>query len=228
MRSVTPKERHAELSCRHCQWDEEYPLLVPNMADFSIDRISQDTKPISSFSLPIVAMEKEARPLLEEASKMHERLRCTLFHKIKCLCPASTHWGVVRSCPHCHTDFAVSIAPSPTQPGGRWFVFIAWKYLGNGPRNCYWESHANMTGSPLRYDELGSMYYGYEVASRTPKVSSDDYGRCQHLHTELFSGIKHSINSGGGGGTSNTADVPSYKSSHQFNCLMAKNTTIQP
>ncbi|KAK3348831.1 hypothetical protein B0T25DRAFT_632505 [Lasiosphaeria hispida] len=156
------------------------------MADFSIGRVSQDTEPISSFSPPIVAMKKETQPLLEEASKIHERLRCTLLHGIPCLCPASTHWGAVRSCPRCHTDFAVSIAPSPTRPGGRCFVFTTWKYLGNGTKNCYWKSHANETGAPLRAYNPGSMHYGYEVKDR---VGSDDYWQCTNIYTPtIFQG----------------------------------------
>ncbi|KAK3353934.1 hypothetical protein B0T25DRAFT_545684 [Lasiosphaeria hispida] len=155
--------RHADAICRHCRWDEEYPLLVPNMADFPIGQVSQDTEPISPFSLPIVAMKRETRPLLEEASRIHERLRCAPSHGVQCLCPASTHWGAVKSCPRCHTDFAVSIMLSPVQHEMRCFVFTTWKYLGSGSQNCYWRSHTDKIGLPLREHQPGSIYHGYEV-----------------------------------------------------------------
>ncbi|KAK3349180.1 hypothetical protein B0T25DRAFT_547392 [Lasiosphaeria hispida] len=158
---------HAESICQHCRWDQEYPFLVPHMADFPLSKLSQDVDPIKSFSLPIAAMMEETELLLEEESRLHERLRCALFHDIGCLCPASICWGAVKSCPRCHTDYAVSVAPVATRPEGRCFVFTTWKYLGKASQDCYWKSHTDQTGLPLRVYELGRMYDGYEFWGNT-------------------------------------------------------------
>ncbi len=86
---------HADSICRHLRWDEEYHFLVPHMADFPVYRTNLDVDRIFSFSLPIAAMERETTALLDEFSRIHERLGCALFHGVNCLCPASIQWGAV-------------------------------------------------------------------------------------------------------------------------------------
>ena len=73
---------HADPICSHLQWAEEYPFLIPNMANFGLD---------PTFSLPITALdlEPQAAPLLPGRAETHKRLWCALFHRADCECPDS-------------------------------------------------------------------------------------------------------------------------------------------
>ncbi|KAK5651939.1 hypothetical protein OQA88_11481 [Cercophora sp. LCS_1] len=141
--------------CRHFRWGDKYPFLVPHMPSFGLDQNFGDDevtlRQITSFLLPIDALNGHTAPLLSAKEYIHKRLRCALFHfhGAGCECPDSIAFNAVRSCPRCNTDFTVSVTPDTVSAGpeGRLLVFTTWKSLGNGkPYPGDWESH--LTSSP--------------------------------------------------------------------------------
>ncbi|KAK0649530.1 hypothetical protein B0T16DRAFT_410275 [Cercophora newfieldiana] len=132
---------HADPICGHLRWSEEYPFLVPHMASMGLD---------TKFS--------------DDETQIQKRLRCALLHPTPCTCADSVPFGAVRSCPRCHTDYAVSIVPDavPGWPEARLFVFTTWKFLGDGiAEDIYWSSH--MTSAPPRREYgLGYMHLCFE------------------------------------------------------------------
>jgi len=125
----------------------------------------KDARQVADFSLPITALNGQTTPrLAEKETPVHKRLRCALFHEATCICPDSISFSAVRSCPRCHTDYAVNIVPDavPGWPGVRLLVFTTWKFLGEGnPRDHYWRSHST-SALPHRIYGLGYMYSTYE------------------------------------------------------------------
>jgi hypothetical protein len=88
---------HADPICGHLRWEEEYPFLVPNLANLALDMDQrfgeEETRRIPAFSLPIT-LDNQAAPLMaEETANMHPRLRCALLHKTGCICRDSIAFG---------------------------------------------------------------------------------------------------------------------------------------
>ncbi|KAK3363806.1 hypothetical protein B0T25DRAFT_54046 [Lasiosphaeria hispida] len=181
---------HADPICEHLRWPDEYPLFVLNMANFSLDqRFSKEkARQITTFTLPITALDSEITSLLPESVFMHKRLQCGLLHRVDCMCldtsrlapcaylatyplsNASTLTGRRKFCPRCYTDYAVNIAPdaAPGRPDGRMLVFTAWKCLCNGTkRSHYWRSHLT-SANPERDYAPGHAHWSYEAGPSHP------------------------------------------------------------
>jgi hypothetical protein len=104
---------YADPICGHLRWGEEYPFLVPNLANLSFyQRFSEDetrritafSLPITAFSLPITALDNKVASLMAgETGNIHPRLRCALLHKTGCVCRDSIAFGSLYVLP----------APSP-------------------------------------------------------------------------------------------------------------------
>ena len=80
---------HADPICGHLRWEEEYPFLVPTLANLGLYlRFSEDE------TRRITDLGNEVAPLMaEEAANMHPRLRCALLHKTGCICRDSIVFG---------------------------------------------------------------------------------------------------------------------------------------
>ncbi|KAK1836943.1 hypothetical protein QBC39DRAFT_61462 [Podospora conica] len=158
---------HADPICEHLHWSEEYPFLVPNLASIRLDqRFSEgETRRIIAFSLPITALDSGLAPLhlAEKTANIHPQLRCLLFHKANCSCRDGTTFGLVRSCPRCFTDYAVSRVPDPASGRlkGQLLVFTTWKSLGHGSYTTHWMTHQT-SASPKRTYGQGYMLYFFE------------------------------------------------------------------
>jgi len=160
---------HADPICGHLRWSEEYPFLVPHMAGVGLDSKlgDEDARRLGDFSLPITWLNDQNMVPLERlaaSAPIPKRLWCALFHAAPCMCADSVPFGVVRSCPRCHTDYAVNVVPDavPGWPKARLFVFTTWKFLGNGIAKCnYWSSHMTSAPPKRRYG-LGYMHFCFE------------------------------------------------------------------
>ena len=161
---------HADPICGHLWWSEEYPFLIPHIASVGLDYKFSDDDPrqVTDFSLPITSLNGQNIPQLAASAQIQKRLRCALFHAAHCMCADSVPFGAVRSCPRCHTDYAVSIVPDavPGWPEARLFVFTTWKFLGEGiAQDIYWSSHIT-SAPPRREYGLGYMHLYFESRPR--------------------------------------------------------------
>ncbi|KAK5660444.1 hypothetical protein OQA88_12988 [Cercophora sp. LCS_1] len=152
---------HADPICRHLQWAEEYPFLIPNMGKFGLD---------PTFSLPIGTQVSDTAPLQPLAAngnihgQIHKRLQCALFHAADCNCVYSVAFSALRSCPHCYTDYAINIVPdvAPGRSNGKLLVFTTWKCLGDGKATCdSWKTHQN-SEPPNRWYGPGHAIWTFE------------------------------------------------------------------
>ncbi|KAK1830685.1 hypothetical protein QBC39DRAFT_105869 [Podospora conica] len=176
---------NADPICRHLQWSEEYPFLVPQMA--SVGPVGhwtdEEARQLAEFSLPITALDGQTTAISAETSGIHKRLRCALLHKTPCTCPDSVPFSAVRSCPRCDTDFAVNIVPDkvPGSPQARLLVFTTWKLLGDGSagyRRLFWDPHTT-SGSPNRSYSPGHAHFFFESQPRDSHTYSIDRGDIQ-------------------------------------------------
>ncbi|KAK0622021.1 hypothetical protein B0T17DRAFT_309328 [Bombardia bombarda] len=173
---------HADPICGHLRWEDEYPFLIPNMANFGLhQRFSEDeARKITTFSLPLHALNSYTAPLLPGQVCIHKRLRCALFHGhgVLCRCRDSIAFNALRCCPRCDTDYAVNIVPdvAPGRPEGRLLVFTTWKCLGDGSASSgYWRPHQTSTApSDLRYYELAHAHYQFESGDARPNTYEID------------------------------------------------------
>lgn len=161
---------HADPICCHFRWSEEYAFLVPHMASVGLDYSFSDDDPrqVADFSLPITWLNGQNIPQLVASAQIQKRLWCALFHAAPCMCADSVPFGAVKSCPRCHTDYAVSIVPDavPGWPEARLFVFTTWKFLDEGiALDIYWSSHM-MLAPPERKYGLGYMHLCFESRPR--------------------------------------------------------------
>ncbi|KAK0712139.1 hypothetical protein B0T21DRAFT_375991 [Apiosordaria backusii] len=187
---------HADPICEHLGWADEYPFLVPNMANFSLDQrfSEEEARRIATFSLPITALDREITPLLPESVFMHKRLQCALFHRVDCMCPDSIAFGALKGCPRCYTDYAVNIAPDPApgRPDGRLLVFTTWKCLGNGTESShYWRSHLT-SANPERHYGLGHAHWSYESGRAHPFKHEINVAEIQSFIASARSSLRES------------------------------------
>ncbi|KAK0641978.1 hypothetical protein B0T16DRAFT_461999 [Cercophora newfieldiana] len=157
---------NADRICRHLSWAQEYHYLVPQMRNFPPKRyrFPKVWDQALRYVLPIGDMGNETEPLPDVVTDIDERLRCALLHKVGCRCLAGVHWGAVKSCPICYTDYAFNVVPCATNFSGRVFVFTSWKCLGRGTRNWfYWSTHTDASNCPGRDRSPGGVYSGCEL-----------------------------------------------------------------
>lgn len=130
-----------------CGGKRTYYSLVPRMADFPVEAADKSKAGIRVFELPTMALHNKVREL-PDSSKVNRRLGCALFHAIRCQCRESIHWGAVKSCPRCYTDYAFNVIRMPGGPhelpgNDRCFVFTTWKHVNGAEEDKYWRSHTD-------------------------------------------------------------------------------------
>jgi hypothetical protein len=204
---------HADPICRYLRWKDEYPFFIANIASFGLDRLFSEEKvnQITSFSLPLTALDDQTCPLLTEKTQIHERLRCALlelqavcvkgaFRSTSCtylslpppLALPKRYTAVLipprRSCPRRHTDYAVSVVPDadPSQPEGRLLVFTTWKGLGDGSSNDrFWKSHQMSAPPEGRIYGFGYMRWFFDKLDSfndiTYRVDAEEIHQCVAL-----------------------------------------------
>ena len=88
---------HADPICKHLQWGDEYPFLIPYMASFDFNQHFDDDEAarVTSFLLPPTALGDKPDPLLESKVYVHKRLRCALYHLARCVCPDIVPFNMV-------------------------------------------------------------------------------------------------------------------------------------
>ncbi|KAK0615162.1 hypothetical protein B0T17DRAFT_602237 [Bombardia bombarda] len=177
---------HADPICRHLQWADEYPFLVPYMASFGLDQHFNDDEAaqITSFLLPRAALNDKTDPLLSNKVYIHKRLQCALFHGMHCMCRDSISYNALKSCPRCLTDYAVTVLPDtvPARPEGRLLVFTTWKFLGNCSRSRSWESHQT-SAPPERSYSAGYIHQTFESHPSGKQVYKIDVDEIQQYVT---------------------------------------------
>lgn len=88
---------HADPICGYLRWEEEYPFLVPNLANLSLHQRFNEDDPRR-----ITDLDRDSCPFMpEETVNMHPRLRCALLHKTGCSCRDSIAFGSLCVLPPC-------------------------------------------------------------------------------------------------------------------------------